>query len=29
LIEVAVGPMSDAWPVIVPAGGVYPVLLGP
>jgi acetolactate synthase I/II/III large subunit len=29
LIEVAVGPMADAWPAIVPAGGVYPVLLGP
>jgi acetolactate synthase I/II/III large subunit len=29
LIEVDVGPMSNAWPVIGPAGGVYPVLLGP
>lgn len=27
LIEVSVGPMSNAWPVIGPAGGVYPVLL--
>jgi acetolactate synthase I/II/III large subunit len=29
LIEVQVGPMSNVWPVIGPAGGVYPVLLGP
>jgi acetolactate synthase-1/2/3 large subunit len=29
LIEVRVGPMSNAWPVIAAAGGVYPVLLGP
>jgi acetolactate synthase-1/2/3 large subunit len=28
LIEVAVGPMSNAWPVIAAAGGIYPVLLG-
>jgi acetolactate synthase-1/2/3 large subunit len=28
LIEVKVGPMSNVWPVIGPAGGVYPVLLG-
>jgi acetolactate synthase I/II/III large subunit len=27
LIEVAVGPMSNAWPMIAPAGGIYPVLL--
>ena len=27
LIEVSVGPMSNVWPVIGPAGGVYPVLL--
>jgi acetolactate synthase I/II/III large subunit len=27
LIEVSVGPMSNAWPVIAPAGGIYPVLL--
>ena len=27
LIEVRVGEMSDVWPVIVPAGGAYPVLL--
>ena len=27
LIEVSVGPMSNAWPVIGPAGGIYPVLL--
>jgi acetolactate synthase-1/2/3 large subunit len=27
LIEVSVGPMSNAWPVIGLAGGVYPVLL--
>jgi acetolactate synthase-1/2/3 large subunit len=29
LIEVKVGPMSNVWPVIGPAGGVYPVLLDP
>jgi acetolactate synthase-1/2/3 large subunit len=29
LIEVAVGPMSNVWPVIGPAGGIYPVLLEP
>jgi len=29
VIEVAVGPMSDAWPVIGPAGGVYPIFLAP
>jgi len=29
LIEVRVGPMSNVWPVIGPAGGVYPILLGP
>jgi acetolactate synthase-1/2/3 large subunit len=29
LIEVACGPMSNVWPVIGPAGGVYPVLLDP
>jgi acetolactate synthase-1/2/3 large subunit len=28
LIEVPVGPMSDLWPVIIPAGGVYPIVLG-
>jgi acetolactate synthase-1/2/3 large subunit len=28
LIEVSVGPMSDVWPVITPAGGVYPIVLG-
>jgi acetolactate synthase-1/2/3 large subunit len=28
LIEVKVGEMSNVWPVIGPAGGVYPVLLG-
>jgi acetolactate synthase-1/2/3 large subunit len=28
LIAVDVGPMSNVWPVIGPAGGVYPVLLG-
>jgi acetolactate synthase-1/2/3 large subunit len=27
LIEVAVGPMSNVWPVIGPAGGVYPIML--
>jgi acetolactate synthase-1/2/3 large subunit len=27
LIEVGVGPMSNVWPVIIPAGGVYPILL--
>ena len=27
LIEVRVGPMPNVWPVIVPAGGAYPVLL--
>jgi acetolactate synthase I/II/III large subunit len=27
LIEVSVGPMSNAWPVIGRAGGVYPVVL--
>ena len=26
LIEVGTGPMSNAWPVIGPAGGIYPVL---
>lgn len=29
LIEVAVGPMSNVWPVIGPAGGVYPLMLDP
>ena len=29
LIEVRVGPMSNVWPVIVPAGGAYPVVLSP
>ena len=29
LIEVRVGPMSNVWPVIAPAGGAYPVLLDP
>jgi acetolactate synthase-1/2/3 large subunit len=29
LIEVPVGPMPNAWPVITPAGGVYPILLTP
>lgn len=29
LIEVSVGPMSNVWPVIGPAGGAYPVLLDP
>ena len=29
LIEVRVGQMSNVWPVIVPAGGAYPVLLRP
>jgi acetolactate synthase-1/2/3 large subunit len=28
LIEVAVGEMPSVWPVILPAGGAYPVLLG-
>jgi acetolactate synthase-1/2/3 large subunit len=28
LIEVSVGLMSNVWPVIGPAGGIYPVLLG-
>jgi acetolactate synthase-1/2/3 large subunit len=28
LLEVKVGQMSNVWPVIGPAGGVYPVLLG-
>ena len=27
LIEVEVGPMSDVWPVMAPAGGAYPILL--
>jgi acetolactate synthase-1/2/3 large subunit len=27
LIEVPVGPMSNVWPVIIRAGGVYPILL--
>jgi acetolactate synthase I/II/III large subunit len=27
LIEVSVGPLSNVWPVIGPAGGIYPVLL--
>jgi acetolactate synthase-1/2/3 large subunit len=26
-IEVSVGPMSNVWPLVGPAGGVYPVLL--
>jgi acetolactate synthase-1/2/3 large subunit len=29
LIEVRTGPMSNVWPVIGPAGGIYPVLLEP
>jgi acetolactate synthase-1/2/3 large subunit len=29
LIEVVVGPMSNVWPVIGPAGGVYPIMLNP
>ena len=29
LIEVATGPMSNVWPVIGPAGGVYPIFLDP
>src|SRR5438105_7007095 len=29
LLEVAVGPMSNVWPVIGPAGGVYPIMLDP
>ena len=29
LIEVGVGPMSNVWPVIGPAGGVYPIMLDP
>jgi acetolactate synthase-1/2/3 large subunit len=29
LIEVEVGPMSDVWPVMVPAGGAYPIFVGP
>lgn len=29
LIEVAVGPMSNVWPLIGPAGGVYPIMLDP
>jgi acetolactate synthase-1/2/3 large subunit len=29
LIEVEVGPMSNVWPVIGPAGGVYPLFLEP
>ncbi len=29
LIEVAVGPMSNVWPVIGRAGGVYPIMLDP
>jgi acetolactate synthase-1/2/3 large subunit len=29
LIEVKVGPMSNVWPVIGQAGGVYPLMLGP
>jgi acetolactate synthase-1/2/3 large subunit len=28
LLEVSVGEMSNVWPVIGPAGGIYPVLLG-
>jgi acetolactate synthase-1/2/3 large subunit len=27
LIEVSIGPMSNVWPVIIPAGGVYPLTL--
>jgi acetolactate synthase-1/2/3 large subunit len=29
LIEVTVGPMANVWPVIGPAGGVYPIMLDP
>jgi acetolactate synthase-1/2/3 large subunit len=29
LIEVRCGPMSNVWPLIGPAGGVYPILLSP
>jgi acetolactate synthase I/II/III large subunit len=29
LIEVEVGPMSDFWPVLGPAGGAYPLFLEP
>jgi acetolactate synthase-1/2/3 large subunit len=29
LIEVSVGEMSNVWPVIIPGGGVYPIVLAP
>jgi acetolactate synthase-1/2/3 large subunit len=29
LIEVSTGPMSNVWPVIGPAGGIYPIALAP
>ncbi|MDQ6673775.1 MAG: thiamine pyrophosphate-dependent enzyme, partial [Chloroflexota bacterium] len=29
LIEVKVGAMSDVWPVLGPAGGAYPIFVGP
>jgi thiamine pyrophosphate-dependent acetolactate synthase large subunit-like protein len=29
LIEISTRPMSNAWPVIGPAGGIYPILLEP
>jgi acetolactate synthase-1/2/3 large subunit len=29
LIEVQTGPMSNVWPVIAPAGGIYPILYEP
>jgi acetolactate synthase-1/2/3 large subunit len=29
LIEVSTGPMSNVWPVIGPAGGIYPILFEP
>ena len=29
LIEVSTGPMSNVWPVIGPAGGIYPIALTP
>jgi acetolactate synthase-1/2/3 large subunit len=28
LIEVTVSEMANVWPVIAPAGGIYPVMLG-
>jgi acetolactate synthase-1/2/3 large subunit len=29
LIEVSTGPMSNVWPVIGPAGGIYPIVVEP